>query len=674
MADSITVTETTYQITVTEGDTQTVTVSPTESSITITQPADTTTSVTTPASQIVTITQSASIIGPYYTDADARNAVSAAGTGLSYNNLTGVFTWLQPVVPIDKGGTGATTASAARTALGTNDAANLTTGDLAAARVSTIPINSFSDVSITKTADNIVYTDGSNIRARAASNWSLTDFTNDLTSGDLPAHTHAATDVTSGTFADARISESSVTQHEAALSIAASQLTSGSLSIDLNPSADLTYNIGTEDFRWLDIHGDLDGAVTFRAKNASGVTLTVGDIVYINGVSGSTPTVGLADCSDPAKMPAFGMVRDASVNPNAETHIATLGSVEGVDVPSGTYTLGSNVYVGTAGTFTDSPPTGEGNLIQNIGWVARVNPGGGPAGIIKVGGAGRTNAVPNLNEDRIFLGNASNQAASTALSSINLSKFNNDLVLADDNYKITPKSGTVKLFDDMQSLYPLFGTQSGYWTQLAGIYNDHHGVVRGYTANQSWRRANIDVESMIGRTVGEEALCEVYFDPDLRSNGAEISFGCWFGDGTEGLQSTISGSGWGDICHVGLTCYGNPALPYWRRFHRDNEGTYQNSSESDLLSFAFTNNQWVRLGLHCKRAELLGIEYWEVTAYIDGTQAFTQNIYTDTGCPGFTIMLYNNADAVTSYYHVDWINYEYSGRGTTVTHLNLEDL
>lgn len=34
-----------------------------------------------------------------------------------------------------------------------------------------------------------------------------------LVAGDIPTHTHAAADVTSGTFADARISESSVTQH-----------------------------------------------------------------------------------------------------------------------------------------------------------------------------------------------------------------------------------------------------------------------------------------------------------------------------------------------------------------------------------------------------------------------------------------------------------------------------
>lgn len=39
------------------------------------------------------------------------------------------------------------------------------------------------------------------------------------------SHTHATADVTSGTFADARIAESNVTQHQAALSIVSTQVT-----------------------------------------------------------------------------------------------------------------------------------------------------------------------------------------------------------------------------------------------------------------------------------------------------------------------------------------------------------------------------------------------------------------------------------------------------------------
>lgn len=43
------------------------------------------------------------------------------------------------------------------------------------------------------------------------------------------SHTHAASDITSGTFADARIAASNVTQHEASLTILESQITDGSI-------------------------------------------------------------------------------------------------------------------------------------------------------------------------------------------------------------------------------------------------------------------------------------------------------------------------------------------------------------------------------------------------------------------------------------------------------------
>lgn len=43
----------------------------------------------------------------------------------------------------------------------------------------------------------------------------------------IGSHVHAASDITSGTFADARIAASNVTQHQAALALGASQITSG---------------------------------------------------------------------------------------------------------------------------------------------------------------------------------------------------------------------------------------------------------------------------------------------------------------------------------------------------------------------------------------------------------------------------------------------------------------
>lgn len=68
----------------------------------------------------------------------------------------------------------------------------------------------------------------------------------------LGSHSHAAGDITSGTLADARVAQSNITQHQAALSIAQSQITgawgsggSGTLWVSSNGSSFVGVGIGT---------------------------------------------------------------------------------------------------------------------------------------------------------------------------------------------------------------------------------------------------------------------------------------------------------------------------------------------------------------------------------------------------------------------------------------------
>jgi hypothetical protein len=194
---------------------------------------------------------------------------------------------------------------------------------------------------------------------------------------------------------------------------------------DLLADVDATRTIGAEDTRFYTAHTDLNGAVRFKAKNDQGSAITKGQVVYIRGVSGTVPTVGLAKADSASTMPAFGLAL-ANANDQAEVQIVTFGNL--TDYDTTTYSLSANdtvfVSAATAGALTNSAPSGEANLIQNIGRVVRAD---SSAGIIKVGGAGRSAATPNLDQDKIFVGNASNQAVSTALSAIDLSSFNNDL-------------------------------------------------------------------------------------------------------------------------------------------------------------------------------------------------------------------------------------------------------
>ncbi|QDP59397.1 MAG: putative fiber protein [Prokaryotic dsDNA virus sp.] len=194
---------------------------------------------------------------------------------------------------------------------------------------------------------------------------------------------------------------------------------------DLVPVTNNTNNLGSEDKRYITTFSDLNGAVRFKAKNDSGGVISKGQAVYITGISGDVPTVDLARSNSASTMPAFGLAA-SNANDQAEVQVVSFGNLTAYNTTTYSLSVGDTVYVSssTAGALTNTAPTGESNLIQNIGKVVRAS---ATEGIIKVGGAGRSAATPNLDQDKIFLGDASNQAVSTALSSINLSSFNNDL-------------------------------------------------------------------------------------------------------------------------------------------------------------------------------------------------------------------------------------------------------
>ena len=148
---------------------------------------------------------------------------------------------------------------------------------------------------------------------------------------------------------------------------------------------------------------EVSGAIIFQAKAAE--ALTKGDVVYVSGVSGNNPEVSKADANVVSKMPAFGLA-ESDANLNASVNVVTFGTLYELDTSS--FSAGDTVYVSTtAGAITATKPSGESSLIQNIGKVIRSH---ASAGSIKVGGAGRTNDVPNLDNGNVFIGNSSNQA------------------------------------------------------------------------------------------------------------------------------------------------------------------------------------------------------------------------------------------------------------------------
>lgn len=156
--------------------------------------------------------------------------------------------------------------------------------------------------------------------------------------------------------------------------------------------------------------GDLRGAVVFKAK--AGEALTKGNVVYISGISGNTTVVSKARADDAAKMPAFGLAAK-TVSINAALEVYTFGTLSGLDTSS--FTEGDELFVqaGTAGGLVATAPTGEGAQIQKMGKVTRSH---ASSGTIKIMGAGRTNATPNLNNGNFFLGNVNNIATTASFS------------------------------------------------------------------------------------------------------------------------------------------------------------------------------------------------------------------------------------------------------------------
>ena len=136
----------------------------------------------------------------------------------------------------------------------------------------------------------------------------------------------------------------------------------------------------------------------FTALNNTGSTITKGSAVYVSGHTTETQ-VSPADNSASASMPAFGIVSDDILNGATGTVIIS-GEVSGINTSS--FSIGDELYVGTAGALTATKPTGTA-LIQKIAKVTKA----AASGELLVIGAGRTNDLPNLPDGNIWIGDSS---------------------------------------------------------------------------------------------------------------------------------------------------------------------------------------------------------------------------------------------------------------------------
>ena len=167
-----------------------------------------------------------------------------------------------------------------------------------------------------------------------------------------------------------------------------------------------------------DVAAVTSNTTVFTAR--ADVNLLMGEVVYLTGISGNTPTIDKAQANSASTMPAFGIVK-ADVSANNPVEVITFGSCPGHDAANFgetgiTFALGDTIYVSAteAGKLTNVAPAGESNLIQNIGKIERATPTTNMT--IKVGGAGRTNATPALDQGNIFIGDAQNRSSTMSFA------------------------------------------------------------------------------------------------------------------------------------------------------------------------------------------------------------------------------------------------------------------
>ena len=128
-----------------------------------------------------------------------------------------------------------------------------------------------------------------------------------------------------------------------------------------------------------------------RVKNVEGAPISAGQVVYVSGATGNEiMNVGLADASDPAKMPAIGIALE-NLATSAEGLAVSYGLVNSV---AGAFNEGDTLYVSntTPGEISNVQPHGLTDLIQNLGILMKSH---ASQGVMQVTGVGRANDIPN---------------------------------------------------------------------------------------------------------------------------------------------------------------------------------------------------------------------------------------------------------------------------------------
>lgn len=145
---------------------------------------------------------------------------------------------------------------------------------------------------------------------------------------------------------------------------------------------------------------DTESTVHFNVRNDEGATIPLGAPLYSKGEIGGSERikVGIADASDPAKMPAIGVAMEEMNTTSTQDGNMIITGVLNENITITGVTERDIIYVaphgGTAPYLTVTRPTSGSHLVQNIGVCVRQTTTNISQGM-KVSAIGRTNDIPN---------------------------------------------------------------------------------------------------------------------------------------------------------------------------------------------------------------------------------------------------------------------------------------
>lgn len=292
-------------------------------------------------------------------------------------------------------------------------------------------------------------------------------------------------------------------------------------------------------------------------RNESGLTLTIGDAVYISGysVGQNLALVQLADSDASGTMPSIAILADATLGNNQNGKFIEVGTLMNMDTSF--WSVGDPLYIsgtGTTGnTLTNTKPIGTG-FIQKIGEVLRSH---ASLGVIEVFGAGRTNDLPNIPEGEVWVGNASGVPVAKNLVEADISDFGNYVGISG-----TETITGAKTFDNNAGTYFYSGgnqlilvdTPSG---DASGIQMDEDRLEIHLPINAAFDisfngtsefNINEDGEAMFGTGTATEKVDvngSINITGDYKVNGVAIGTGSGSGDPDQTIA--LSGTGNGNL-------------------------------------------------------------------------------------------------------------------------------